>query len=95
MKKTFCIVLGIGFLLAGCSRSPGQYLERGNKYLAEEKYNEAILEYKNALKKDPRFAEAHYQIGIANLRQGYIEEGGQSILQALLTSIIPTQTCCW
>ena len=42
----------------------------------------AILEFRNALKKNPRFAAAHYELGLAYLSMGAIEEGGESILQA-------------
>ena len=82
MKKTICVMLALAFLVVGCSRSPEKYVARGKEYMAEKKYSEAILEFRNALKKNPRFAAAHHELGLAYLSMGAMEEGGQSILQA-------------
>src|SRR5215471_13332553 len=51
------VFLVIGLLMTtGCSRSPeakkARYLERGDKYAAQEQYPEAILEYRNVLQLD-------------------------------------------
>ena len=58
-------------LWAGCSSDPNQrklnYLKGGEKYLQVGKYREAVIEFRNALQIDPRFAEAHYQLGRAYL----------------------------
>ena len=48
---------------AGCESKTARlagHLERGDKFLTEEKYPEAILEYKNVLQLNPNEAKAHY-----------------------------------
>src|SRR5208337_2055145 len=50
----------------GCSRDPNvrkqKYFESGNRYFAQEKYQEAAIQYQNAIQVDGRFADAHYKL---------------------------------
>jgi len=61
-------------LLSGCSRDPTvrrqKYFESGQRYFAESKYAEAVIQYSNAIRIDPRFAQAHYELAQAYLRLG-------------------------
>ena len=63
------ICLLAGLVLAGCTQDPNvkkqQYLERGTKYYAEGKYNEAIIQLKNAVQIDPKFVPALHALGRA------------------------------
>src|SRR5688572_6830462 len=56
VSLSLCIVL-IGITVSACSQDPDvkkrQYLERGTAYHADGKYNEAIIQLKNALQIDP------------------------------------------
>ena len=60
-------------LIAGsaCSRDPNVakkiYLESGNRYFDRGKFKEASMMYRNALKKDPRYGDAYYRLGLALL----------------------------
>ena len=58
-------------VLGGCSLDPQKgkvkYLESGKRYLKAGKYQEASIQFRNALKLDPRFAEAYYQLAQADL----------------------------
>src|SRR5271166_266555 len=71
-------LLLVGFLAAalftGCSRDPNvrkqKYLESGDRYFAKGKYREAEIQYSNAIQVDPRFAQAHYQLGETYLKLG-------------------------
>jgi tetratricopeptide (TPR) repeat protein len=63
---TVCAVL----VAAGCGKSERtkeQFFEAGTQYAQQQKYAEAILEYRNALKLDPKFAAAHGKLGEALL----------------------------
>jgi tetratricopeptide (TPR) repeat protein len=64
-----CAVLAV-LGAAGCgddaSRLQG-HLERGDQYLEQEQYPEAILEFKNVLQIDPNQAKAHYGLARAYL----------------------------
>jgi len=69
-------LLLIGFLITGlftgCSRDPNvrkqKFLESGNRYRDKGKFREAAIQYSNAVQMDPRFAEAHYQLGETYLK---------------------------
>jgi Tfp pilus assembly protein PilF len=57
------IRLGLGLLVvvlaaAGCSRSAQSHFERGNGYLEKGDEAAAVLEFRNAVSKDPKFAPA-------------------------------------
>ena len=69
-------------LLLGCHADPNvakqKYLESGKRYSADGKYQEAGIQFANALKLDKNFAEAHYQLAQVDLhlkqyQQAYIE----------------------
>jgi cellulose synthase operon protein C len=64
----------IAALFTGCSRDPNvrkqKYFDSGEKYFAESKYREAVIQYLNAVQIDPRFAQAHYQLSQAYLKLG-------------------------
>ena len=57
-------------------------LKRAQEYLAQAKVNEAIVEYKNALKADPSSAEAHYEIGMALLSRATARAGYRELVRA-------------
>src|SRR5271169_5198419 len=74
MKSLFqkaILLLAGAVLLASCSSDPNtrklKYLRSGEKYSKSGKYQEAVIEFRNALEVDPRFAPAHYQLGSAYL----------------------------
>src|SRR3954470_4091292 len=60
--------------IAGCSRDPEatkrKYLASGTKYMQEQKYKEAIVQLRSAVKVDPKFGEARYQLAEAYARAG-------------------------
>ncbi len=63
---------------AGCKKNPEvakkKYLESGNEYMQQGKFQEARLQYRNALKLDPRFAEAYYQLAKADMSSSQWDE---------------------
>jgi tetratricopeptide (TPR) repeat protein len=69
-------LLLVGFLITalftGCSRDPNvrkqKFLESGNRYRDKGKFREAAIQYSNAVQVDPRFAEAHFQLGETYLK---------------------------
>jgi tetratricopeptide (TPR) repeat protein len=66
MRKSVCVLALIVAGVASCSRDPEsakrEFLANGNRYLAEKKYAQAIVEYRNALKQDPKFGDAHLKL---------------------------------
>lgn len=63
--------------LSGCARTPKQkeakFLENGKRQMLRKDYARAALEFRNAVGLMPNDAEAHYQLGLAEL------DGGQLI----------------
>jgi tetratricopeptide (TPR) repeat protein len=60
-------------LLCSCAGNPqkakAKYLANGQNYMKKQKYASAAIEFRNALKFDPRFVEAYYQLAHADLAQ--------------------------
>src|SRR5271170_219272 len=52
--------------LTSCSADTSQrklkFLRSGEDYFKQSKFQEAVIQFRNALQIDPRFAEAHYQL---------------------------------
>lgn len=59
--------------LGACDRSPeaklARHVKRGDAYAKEEKYKEAVIEYKNAVKAVPKDAAAHWKLANASLKE--------------------------
>jgi tetratricopeptide (TPR) repeat protein len=51
-----------------------QYAARGDEYFAADRFEAAVIEYRNALKKQPRWAEAYIKLGEAYAALGKAEE---------------------
>lgn len=70
----------VGFLLKGAiardPKFPEAHLELGNLYAEQRKYPEAVQEYKQAIKLQPGFVDAHYR-----LAQAYTRTGEQTLAQ--------------
>src|SRR5436853_7312116 len=70
--SVFLLVILLGLTLVGCSRDPNvrkqKYFESGDRYFAKGKYREAAIQYSNAVRVDPRFAQAHSQLGETYLK---------------------------
>ncbi len=71
-------------LLSGCYRDPNvrkqKYLESGQRYSAQGKNREAVIQFSNALKIDKSFADAYYARAQASLHLGALS-GAYSDLQ--------------
>src|SRR3954447_23384945 len=70
--RLIAVVLTVLFGLTSCSRDPNvvkkRYLESGNKYFENGRYKEASIQYRNALKRDPKFGAAHYKLALVALK---------------------------
>jgi Tfp pilus assembly protein PilF len=69
------VMLFLSFsLLSGCFRDPNvrkhKYLESGQKFSAQGKDREAVIQFSNALKIDKNFADAHYALAQTYLHMG-------------------------
>jgi tetratricopeptide (TPR) repeat protein len=67
LRTSTAICIAIAASALGC-RSAHQYIDRGNQVFAAGKYDDAVLNYRNAIKKDPQSGEAQYRLALAMLK---------------------------
>lgn len=88
-KKWSVLALSViaGTSMLGCSRDPNvrkaKYFQSGMRYLQKDQLREADIEFQNALQIDPRFADAHYQLSQAYLKQGFWSGAYQELLRTV------------
>ena len=74
-------VAALALAAAGCKSDEqklAEFLERGEQALEGEKYEEAVIEYRNVLQLDPNHPEAHYALArsytaLQKLKEAYWE----------------------
>ncbi|MEE9154292.1 MAG: tetratricopeptide repeat protein, partial [candidate division NC10 bacterium] len=80
-------LLVAAIVLAACQGSPevqkGGYLQSGLQYLKDRRYDEAIIEFRNALQIDPRFADAHAAIGEGYQGKGWVYDARWAYTKAI------------
>lgn len=83
VSQTVFILLAL--LTDGCqlSSSKESYLERGNALATDGKYDDAILQYRKAIQKDPRYGEAYVRLGDVFAKQNKPEEAHRALSQAV------------
>ena len=59
-----------------------RHLDWGDRYFKQEKYREAVIEYQNALRIDPRSAHAARQTGLAHFNLGELGQAYRYLLGA-------------
>ncbi len=85
LRSGALLIMVMMALLAGCARSPeakkARHLERGDRYFQQEKYREAVLEYRNVLRIDTGNAQAIRQLGLAHYQLGEMGQAGRYLLR--------------
>ncbi len=67
----FCLVLATLILLSGCTnpeKAKAEHVKRGEAYLKDSKFQEAALEFRNAIQIDDKLGAAHW--GLAQAYEG-------------------------
>jgi tetratricopeptide (TPR) repeat protein len=84
MRKLVIFVAALGLLLGttSCLRSARSYLDKGDKLYASGKYEEAVLNYKNALQKDQNSGEAYYGLALTLAQQGKARDAYEEMNRA-------------
>jgi tetratricopeptide (TPR) repeat protein len=77
LKTTMSVIVTFAVLTTGwgCSQmsaeeKKAEHEKRGQTYFAEEKYREAMIEYKNVVQIDPKDTDAHYQLALIHMKLG-------------------------
>jgi len=69
MMMACWIVMAV--FVSSCDRSPeaklAKHVKRGDEYVKEEKFKEAVIEYRNAVKAVPKDAAAHWKLAKASI----------------------------
>src|ERR1035441_7438467 len=85
--RLIAVILAVLVGLASCSRDPNvvkkHYLESGNKYFDKGRYKEASIQYRNALKRDPKYGPAYYKLALVSLKTGDIGGAVSSLRRAV------------
>lgn len=70
-------------LSTSCYSTSKYYLDKGHSLLKAGKYEEASLNYRRAIQKDPNSADAHFALGISEERQQHIRPAWEELGRAL------------
>jgi len=67
------LAISLTLSLASCTSNPqkakAKYLAEGQKYMKKGQFGDASVEFRNAIRLDPRFADAYYQLAQADIAQ--------------------------
>ncbi len=73
-RSRLMMVVALTAAISACSKDPEvakrEYLQSGDAYVAQQKYREAVVEYRNAIQQDARFAEARTKLAETYLKLG-------------------------
>src|SRR5579872_3287076 len=70
----------------GCARAhatAGDFTEAGDRYARDGRYSAAVIEFKNAIQRDPRFAAAHAHLAATYELMGRIDDAYREYANAL------------
>ena len=63
-------------------RARQQFLESGDHYFAQQKFDEALIQYRNAIKEDPAFGEGRRALAETYFKLGQPERGFKEYMRA-------------
>lgn len=79
------IVVFLGVCLLGCNGHTKESLnEEGERLSRQGNYNGAIVHYKNALEKDPNYLAARFNLALAYLETGKLDQAERELRKVLL-----------
>jgi putative PEP-CTERM system TPR-repeat lipoprotein len=82
-RAAIVLLLAVGAV--GCSSMESarqQSLESGNRYFAEQRFDAALIDYKNSVKADPAFGEARRALAETYFKLGQPERGFKEYIRA-------------
>ena len=86
--RAFCasVAAVVALVGVGCAADPEvakqEYLKSADAFVAQQKYGEAIVQYRNALQQDPRFGEARLKLAETYVKLGDVRNGGREYIRA-------------
>jgi putative PEP-CTERM system TPR-repeat lipoprotein len=85
VDSRFAAAFALTLTAAACTNTEAakqRYFESGNRYFAEKKYQEASVEFRNALGQDDEFGEARYRLADAMAAMGNPEGAYREYVRA-------------
>src|SRR5260221_996500 len=89
-RRSILVTRPLAFLAASCllstvacSQGHGYYVERGKKLSAAGKLEDASIQYRKALAKDPKLGEAYYELGVLNIQRKNFREAYSTLTRAV------------
>jgi hypothetical protein len=80
------ILLTIAVAAVSCSRdsevAKREYLASGDQLMSQGKTREAIVQYRNAVRQDPRFGEARYRLAEAYVENAQLSAAAREYIRA-------------
>lgn len=65
-----------------CNRTPQDYLGKATQLFKEGRYDEASINYRSAIQKDPRFAKAYHDLGMCEYAAGRVDNAVAALTRA-------------
>jgi len=82
LARALSLVLAACLVGPACKASPTEHVKRAERYVAEKKYAEAILEYRAALQGDAKFGEARLKLADLHAQQGDVQNAYREYIRA-------------
>ncbi len=81
-KFTLALPVLVLSLLGGCARTPQNYFSKANEEFQRGRYEEASINYRLAIQKDPNFVTAYQKLGMSEYAQGRVENSVAMLTKA-------------
>ncbi|MBL8234007.1 MAG: tetratricopeptide repeat protein, partial [Bryobacterales bacterium] len=65
-----CWLVLLSLTACGQFSSREHYVERGARFFEQGKLEDAALQFRKALQKDPNYGEAYYRLGLTDKKRG-------------------------
>jgi putative PEP-CTERM system TPR-repeat lipoprotein len=72
----------LGALTVSCGKNRDEYLANGKKYADARQYREAVVEFRNAIRLDPKSGEAHFRLANAYMDLQDLDNALQEYVKA-------------
>src|SRR5438067_76245 len=80
------VVFGCLGAVSACAKDPEvakrEYVQKGDQYVAQKKYKEAVIEYRNAVQQDARFGDARFKLAETYAQLGEIQNAFGEYIRA-------------
>src|SRR6266699_1733069 len=92
MRRVVAVVLSAALTsaCAGSAEQARRYVARGDEYFAAERFDAAVIEYRNALRQQPKLADAPLKLADAYAALGKAEEAYRAYASAI--ELLPGNT---